>query len=91
MNDVRYLNGMNGRIPRIFKTFNPASVVTKNAVTTILINPTAADTLSKTRYLRLEIGTGPETLEYQTKIADYLWFTASPKVNLIPRLMDYKY
>jgi Haem-binding uptake, Tiki superfamily, ChaN len=94
MNDVRYLNGMNGRIPRIYQTLlNPDSVgvVTKNAVSTILINPTAADTLSKTRHLRLEIGTGPETLDYQTKIADYLWFSSSPKVNLIPRLMDYPY
>jgi hypothetical protein len=36
----------------------------------------------------LEIGTGPATLTSQAKIADYLWFSASPKVNLIPRLMN---
>jgi len=102
--DVRYLNGLNGRIPRIYQSFTarmrsgsgeqPASsssggTVTANDVTTILLNPNAADTLSKTRRLRLEIGTGPETLAYQTKVADYLWFSASPSVSLLPRLMDY--
>mmetsp|Transcript_47826 Transcript_47826/g.72929 ORF Transcript_47826/g.72929 Transcript_47826/m.72929 type:complete len:453 (-) Transcript_47826:21-1379(-) len=87
--DVRFLQGINGRIPRLCKFFNPANnKVTDNAVTTILLNPTASETLSKSRYLRLEIGTGPETLAYQSKIADYLWFSSSPKVNMIPRLMN---
>jgi hypothetical protein len=36
----------------------------------------------------LEIGTGPRTLEFQTKVADYLWFSSMPKVNLVTRLMD---
>jgi hypothetical protein len=87
--DVRFLQGINGRIPRLCRFLKPDSTVTNNAVTTILCNPTAAETVSATRRLRLEIGTGPETLEYQTKIADYLWFSTMPKVNLIPRLMDY--
>lgn len=98
--DVRYLQGINGRIPRVYgalvKQTNDASssqtVVTNkvsdNAVTTILLNPTAAETLSATRFLRLEIGTGPDTLVYQAKVADYLWFSSSPKVNLIPRMMN---
>ena len=91
--DVRFLSGMNGRIPRVCAFLNAAETkninkVTNNAVTTILLNPTAAETLSKSRFLRLEIGTGPETLKYQSKVADYLWFSAIPKVNLIPRLMD---
>lgn len=100
--DVRYLNGINGRIPRVYQKLaamaagsseaaaapNNAAVVTANDVTTILLNPTPADTLSRTRRLRLEIGTGPETLPYQTKVADYLWFGASPSVSLLPRLMD---
>lgn len=92
--DVRYLQGINGRIPRIYgslvKRNNPnrTNKVSDNAVTTILLNPTAAETLSAGRFLRLEIGTGPDTLAYQAKIADYLWFSSSPKVNLIPRLMN---
>jgi len=109
--DVRFLGGINGRLPRLYSFFkknkptdpmstrDDAIVVDgaanysttdedADAVTTILLNPTAEETLSKTRYLRLEIGTAPETLDYQTKIADYLWFSSSPKVNMIPRLMD---
>ena len=86
--DLRYLGGINGRLPRICRALKPDSGVTDNAVTTILLNPTAVDTLSKTRHLRLEIGTSPDNLDYQTKVADYLWFSTSPKVNLIPRLMN---
>jgi hypothetical protein len=87
--DLRFLGGINGRIPRVCGFLNKESnKVTDNAVTTILLNPTALETLSKSRYLRLEIGTGPDSLEFQTKVADYLWFSSSPKVNLIPRLMN---
>lgn len=100
--DLRYLQGINGRIPRVYgslvKQANDANAnssqtvvtnkVSDNAITTILLNPTAADTLSATRFLRLEIGTGPDTLAYQAKVADYLWFSSSPKVNLIPRMMN---
>lgn len=87
MTDVRFLYGFNGRIPRICRFLGKAQV-TDDSVTTILLNPNAEDTLSKSRYLRLEIGTGPDTLSFQSKVADYLWFDRIPKVNLIPRLMD---
>ncbi len=98
--DLRYLQGINGRIPRVYGSLvkqnnsngtNSQTVTNKvsdDAVTTILLNPTAAETLSAGRFLRLEIGTGPDSLAYQTKVADYLWFSSSPKVNLIPRLMN---
>ena len=90
--DVRYLEGLNGRIPRVYSSLlrskNIANKVTNDAVTTILLNPTALETLSASNYLRLEIGTGPETIDYQSKIADYLWFSNSPKVNLIHRMMN---
>jgi len=86
--DVRFLvGGMNGRLARISNVMG-LSKVTNNDVTTILLNPTASETLSKSRYLRLEIGTGPDTIDLQSKVADYLWFSTSPKVNLIPRLMN---
>jgi len=87
--DLRFLHGINGRIPRIYNFLDPSgSAMTDDDVTTILLNPTASDTLSKSRYLRLEIGTGPDTLDLQTKVSDYLWFSSSPKVNTIPRLMN---
>ncbi|VEU43032.1 unnamed protein product [Pseudo-nitzschia multistriata] len=100
ISDVRYLQGINGRIPRVFGSLveknnangvNSQTVTNKvsdNAVTTILLNPTALDTLSAGEKLRLEIGTGPDTIDYQSKIADYIWFSSSPKVSLIPRLMN---
>lgn len=90
--DLRYLGGLNGRIPRVYSSLvtskNITNKVTDDAVTTILINPTASETLSAGNSLRLEIGTGPETLDYQTKVADYIWFSSSPKVNLIHRMMN---
>ncbi|CAB9514275.1 expressed unknown protein [Seminavis robusta] len=86
--DVRFLvGGINGRLPRVSNALG-LNKVTPNAVTTILCNPTALETLSKTNYLRLEIGTGPETIDLQAKVADFLWFSKSPKVNMIPRLMN---
>ena len=86
--DVRFLGGMNGRVPRVCKFLNPDTLVTDEQVTTILLNPSAKETLSESRWLRLEIGTAPNNWEYQTKVADYLWFSSSPKVNMIPRMMN---
>jgi hypothetical protein len=87
--DVRFLGGINGRIPRVCEYLNKdKNKVTDDAVTTILLNPTAKETLSLSRYLRLEIGTAPENIDYQTKVSDYLWFSSMPKVNMIPRLMN---
>jgi Haem-binding uptake, Tiki superfamily, ChaN len=86
--DVRFLvGGINGRLPRVSNAVG-LNKVTPNSVTTILCNPTALETLSRTNFLRLEIGTGPETIDLQAKVADYLWFSKSPKVNMIPRLMN---
>ncbi len=86
--DVRFIGGINGRIPRICQYLNSESVVDEEAVTTILLNPNARETLSESQFLRLEIGTAPNNWTYQTKIADYLWFSSMPKVNMIPRMMN---
>jgi Uncharacterized iron-regulated protein len=88
LRDVRFFGGPNGRVVRICKKINPQMVIDEEAVTTILINPSAEETLSQSRFLRLEIGTKPELLQYQTKVADYLWFSSMPKVNMLPRLMN---
>ena len=90
--DVRFMGGMNGRVLRIYNRLlnsQPSSPpATEDAVTTILLNPTAKDTLSESKFLRLEIGTAPNNWKYQTKLADYVWFSSMPKVNLLPRMMN---
>eukprot|EP00956_Cyclotella_meneghiniana_P012557 scaffold17853_cov65-Cyclotella_meneghiniana.AAC.9 len=94
--DVRFMGGMNGRVGRVYGKLlsegggNDSNVVEvdEDAVTTILLNPSAKETLSQSRFLRLEIGTAPTNWAYQTKIADYFWFSSMPKVNMLPRMMN---
>lgn len=86
--DVRFFGGANGRLPRIYKFLVPDSLIDDASVTTILLNPSAQETLSMSRFLRLEIGTTPENWPYLTKISDYLWFSKVPKVNMLPRMMN---
>mmetsp|Transcript_2348 Transcript_2348/g.3447 ORF Transcript_2348/g.3447 Transcript_2348/m.3447 type:complete len:484 (+) Transcript_2348:95-1546(+) len=84
---LRYMGGVNFRLPRVCKALQKDSKVDEEAVTTILLNPTAQETLSQSRYIRLEIGTAPTNVAYQSKLADYVWFSSMPKVNTIPRMM----
>jgi hypothetical protein len=87
--DVRFLGGYNGRLSRISQFIQQdENKVNDDCITTILVNPSAQETLSLSRYLRLEIGTAPDNLEYQSKVSDYLWFSRMPKVNMLPRLMN---
>jgi hypothetical protein len=86
--DVRFLGGPNGRLPRVCKAIKGDSNIDEEAVTTILLNPSAKETLSLSKFIRLEIGTRPDLLQYQTKVADYLWFSSMPKVNMLPRMMN---
>jgi len=86
--DVRFMGGANGRVPRVMRYLNTESLVDEEAVTTILLNPNARETLSESKFLRLEIGTAPNNWTYQTKVADYLWFSSMPKVNMLPRMMN---
>ncbi|KAL9182110.1 hypothetical protein ACHAXT_012453 [Thalassiosira profunda] len=74
--------------PTSAKFLNPDSLVDDESVTTILLNPNAKETLSESKFLRLEIGTAPNNWTYQTKVADYLWFSSMPKVNMLPRMMN---
>jgi len=88
ISDVRFMGGINRRVPRVCQLLNSESLVDEEAVTTILLNPSARETLSESRFLRLEIGTAPNNWAYQTKVADYLWFSSMPKVNMLPRMMN---
>lgn len=54
---------------------------------TILVNPTALDSLSDNRSLRLALEYADD-LYAGKPLADYLWFSKSPKVNLIPRMLN---
>eukprot|EP00586_Coscinodiscus_wailesii_P022319 CAMPEP_0172509328 /NCGR_PEP_ID=MMETSP1066-20121228/219384_1 /TAXON_ID=671091 /ORGANISM="Coscinodiscus wailesii, Strain CCMP2513" /LENGTH=305 /DNA_ID=CAMNT_0013287749 /DNA_START=549 /DNA_END=1466 /DNA_ORIENTATION=- len=87
LRSYRFFGGANGRIPRVCRFLSPGLDIDEESVTTILLNPSAEETLSQSRFLRLEIGTSPENLQYQTKLADYIWFSEMPKVNMLPRLM----
>jgi hypothetical protein len=88
LKDVRYFGGANGRLARVCKYIKGDTNIDEEAVTTILLNPSAKETLSKSNFIRLEIGTRPDLLKYETKVADYLWFSSMPKVNMIPRMMN---
>lgn len=85
---VRFLGGANGRVLRVYQFLSPDSKISEEAVTSILLNPTAKKTLSQNNYLRTVIGTAPEDRPYQTKVADYLWFSSAPQVNMLPRMMN---
>ena len=82
--DLRYLNGINGRIPRIYQCLTTGSStsepsVTDDDVTTILLNPSAAETLSKTRRLRLELGRGPTRYNIKQRLPTICGSAAFPK------------
>ena len=86
--NVRFMGGANGRIERVCHFLSPDTFIDEDSITTILLNPTAEGTLSQSKFLRLEIGTAPTNIAYQTKLADYLWFSKMPKVNMLPRMMN---
>ena len=54
---------------------------------TILINPTAQDSLSENRALRLALAYADD-LYAGKPVANYLWFSKSPKINQIPRMVN---
>jgi hypothetical protein len=51
-------------------------------VVSVLLNPTALDSLSPTAQLRLALAYGP-FLPKQRTLADYLWFAQSPPVRVL--------
>ena len=53
----------------------------------VLINPTAEDSLSLSRSLRLALEYADDLLNGKP-LANYLWFSKSPKVNQIPRMVN---
>ncbi|CAM9967141.1 unnamed protein product, partial [Phaeothamnion confervicola] len=78
---VCYEFGSAARAERIARSFGGAL-----AVQTVLLNPTAQESLSLTPALRLALAYG-EDLYATRPLADYLWFSESPPVRLVPRMM----
>ena len=68
--DLRYMEGPNGRVPQICKNIKGDMKVDEEAVTIILLNPSVEETLFKSIFLRLEVGTSPSLLQYQIKVSD---------------------
>lgn len=77
------------------RRFHPASKLDRIArslgsemsTKSVLINPTAEDSLSLSRSLRLALEYADD-LQNGKPLANYLWFTKSPKVNQIPRMVN---
>ncbi|CAM9855375.1 unnamed protein product [Discosporangium mesarthrocarpum] len=79
---VKFGFGASARAERIGE-----SLGTKVSSKTVLLNPTAKDSLSGTTALRLALQLADDL--YSGKpLANYFWFSKSPKVNLIPRMVN---
>jgi len=97
--DLKFGHGIQGRLERL-PILSSASVSVSDdgaaqggeskqlfpTVLSILCNPTAPSTYSLTPRLRLAITLFPEN--QPRKLADYLWFSASPPPNLIPNMFN---
>ncbi|CBJ27968.1 conserved unknown protein [Ectocarpus siliculosus] len=79
---VKFGFGASGRAARIAKSLG-AEMPTKS----VLINPTAEGSLSQSRSLRLALEYADD-LQNGKPLANYLWFSKSPKVNQIPRMVN---
>eukprot|EP00903_Cladosiphon_okamuranus_P020354 g18674.t1 len=79
---VKFGFGASGRAARIAQ-----SLGNEMSTKSVLINPTAEDSLSLSRSLRLALEYADD-LQNGKPLADYLWFSKSPKVNQIPRMVN---
>ena len=66
------------------KPQKPADITKDVKVLSVLLNPTAQDSLSPTVQLQLCLAYGP-FLKDQKPLADFLWFTDSPPVKILTR------
>ena len=80
LENVIYGLGVKERLSRNIREAQKASA----RVASVILNPTAADSLSFTNQLQLVLGYG-ETFNNQRSLADYIWFSSSPAVKLLTR------
>ena len=81
---VKFGYGVEERLKRRFTDTPAAAPNTAAEVYSVLLNPTAADSLSDTFQLRLSLAYGSE-LPFQKPLADYLWFSDSPPSKILTR------
>ena len=66
------------------KPQKPAELLKDVKVLSVLLNPTAQDSLSETTQLQLCLAYGP-FLKDQKPLADFIWFSDSPPVKILTR------
>lgn len=66
----------------------PADAPSTFAVETIAINPTAADSITPMKSLRLKLGYGRDQLKITDPLARYLWFSYSPPPYLLTHMLN---
>ena len=79
---VKFGFGSSGRAARVADSFGGGL-----AVKTLLLNPTAIDSMSETTNLRLAIELAEDMYDGKP-LADFVWYSQRPKVNQLTRLMN---
>ncbi len=84
--DIKFGLGVEERVKRSLNRVRADSPPSSSSsrVYSVLLNPSAADSLSDTAQLRLVLAYGP-LLRYQRPLADFLWFSEYPPVRLLTR------
>jgi len=85
---VKYGYGIQARAERLGTDYyNLRRRDGKFRVASVLLNPTAEESYSYIRRLRLGLGQGARK-SYSRFLADYIWFSTSPRVNLLTRMLN---
>lgn len=84
--DIKFGLGVEERVKRSLNRVRADSPPSSSSsrVYSVLLNPSATDSLSDTAQLRLVLAYGP-LLRYQRPLADFLWFSEYPPVRLLTR------
>ena len=88
--DIKFGLGVEERVKRSVNRVRAAAPSSNNnnnnaKVYSVLLNPSAMDSLSDTAQLRLVLAYGPALLRYQRPLADFLWYSEYPPVRLLTR------
>ena len=84
---VKFGFGVQERVERNLMIKYQDSQSTPVDVLSILLNPSALDSESLTSQLQLSLGYGP-FLKDQRPLANYLWFSKYPPVNILTRMKN---
>lgn len=95
LQDVAYGYGVQGRLEHRLGLLHPTisgddpqrPPASQNRVVSVLLNPSAADSLAPAVQLRLALAYGDELPE-QRPLGDYLWYPTSPPVRLLTHMKN---